>query len=48
LSWPNIGNFATIDPELQICPAAKCGRPLHNQPTSLRVARPSKLTAYAN
>jgi hypothetical protein len=39
LSRPNIGDLVTIDPELQVCPAAKCRRPLHNQPTSLRVAR---------
>jgi hypothetical protein len=48
VSRPNIGDFATIDPELQVCLAAKCGRPLHNQPTSLRVARLSRLNAYAN
>jgi hypothetical protein len=48
VSRPNIGDLATIDPELQVCLAAKCGRPLHNQPTSLRLARLSRLTAYAN
>jgi len=48
VSRPNIGDFFTIDPKLQVCPAAKCGRPLHNQPTSLRLARLSRLTAYAN
>ena len=48
LSRPNIGDFVTVDPELQVCLAAKCGRPLHNQPTSLRLARQSRLTAYAN
>jgi len=48
VSRPNIGDFFTIDPKLQVRPAAKCGRPLHNQPTSLRLARLSRLTAYAN
>ncbi len=47
-SRPNIGDFVAIDPELQVCPAAKCGRPLHNKTTSLRVARLSRLITYAN
>ena len=48
VSRPNIGDFATIDPELQVGLAAKCGRPLHNQTTNLRLARLSRLTAHAN
>src|SRR5207248_7444775 len=36
VSRPNIGDLVTVDPELQVCLAAKCRRPLHNQPTSLR------------